>query len=436
MTNLIESQLLYDPYGNPLVWGKGNAFGKFVFIGGTEGRDPATDVTLDPKRPAFTALVIGGPQEQTSLTWHKIKSRLEDFGTSLENITYIRHYVPRREHWLVVRETEMEFFRKYCPDLARRPRPGTTLMNVGLDLRDMAVEIEVWAMRPGADFKIHSLNDRRGEAMPRAKGVVVKPFVFLSAADGSEPETQLVIDANRGIAAAVTAGDPKEQTLATWSKIKIWLEDAGTSLENIVYIRHHLARRPDWVSIREAEIEFFNKHCPDLIQRPRPGTTLKNIGLDSEEALISIEVIAVLPGSEFKIYPHHDRYGELMPYAKGVVAGNFAILSQVDGIDPETEVVIDKKRRIAAGVAIGNPREQTELMWTKIKSWLAEMGTSTENIFHDGPRVAKFEDWITGVAEVTHRDGRIAPAGALIRGIGLDLEEMATIQDFIIAAIP
>ena len=287
MAGLVESQCIYDPYGNVLPWGAGNASGPFVFIAGTEGRDSATDVLLDYKRTVFTALVIGGPKEQTSLTWSKIKSRLEDFGTSLDRITWIKHYVPKRADWVAIREAEMEFFRKHCPDLIRRPRPGTIHGNLSLDLRDMAVEIEVWAMRPDTEFQIYTQNDRRGELMPRAKGSIVKPFIFLSAADGSDSETQLVIDGHRGIAAAAVVGGPREQTIEAWSKIENWLKEMGSSLDNIVYIRRNIARKQDWVAIREAEMDFFGKHCSDLSERPRPGTTLKNVGLDYEDALVS-----------------------------------------------------------------------------------------------------------------------------------------------------
>ena len=272
--------------------------------------------------------------------------------------------------------------------------------------------------------------------MPRAKGAVVKPFVFLSAADGSDPETQLVIDGNRGIAAAAVVGGPKEQTLEAWSKIESWLKEMGSSLDNIVYIRRNVARKQDWMAIREAEMEFFGKRCSDLYKRPRPGTILKNVGLDYEEAVVAIEVIAVLPGTDFKIFPHYDKYGELMPYAKGVVAdGKFAILSGVDGIDPETEVVIDKRRGISAGMVVGNPKEQMALAWSKIESWLKEMGTSVENIVHECPIVSQFEDW-PEVAQSQHAGGRIATAGALQKDVRLDLEEMAILQDYVIAAVP
>ena len=183
-------------------------------------------------------------------------------------------------------------------------------------------------------------------------------------------------------------------------------------------------------------MEFFSKYCPDLTERPRPGTTMKNVGLDYEEALVAVEVIAVLPGTDFKIYPHYDKYGELMPYAKGVVAGGkFAILSGIDGIDPETEVVIDRRRRIAAGMVVGNPKEQMALAWSKIESWLKEMGTSVENIVHECPIVSKFEDW-PEVAQAQHAGGRIATAGALQKDVRLDLEEMAVLQDYVIAVVP
>jgi len=50
-----------------------------------------------------------------------------------------------------------------------------------------------------------------------------------------------------------------------------------------------------------------------------------------------------------------------------------------------------------------------EMAWSKVKSWLEEMGTSLENIVHECPFVAKREDW-PAVAEAQHAGGRIATA--------------------------
>jgi enamine deaminase RidA (YjgF/YER057c/UK114 family) len=41
-----------------------------------------------------------------------------------------------------------KFFEEHEPDLRAHPRPATLLRDVGVDLPDMLVEIEAWAVVP------------------------------------------------------------------------------------------------------------------------------------------------------------------------------------------------------------------------------------------------------------------------------------------------
>jgi enamine deaminase RidA (YjgF/YER057c/UK114 family) len=40
------------------------------------------------------------------------------------------------------------FFEEFEPDLREHPRPATLLRGVGIDLKEMLVEIEAWAVVP------------------------------------------------------------------------------------------------------------------------------------------------------------------------------------------------------------------------------------------------------------------------------------------------
>ena len=43
---------------------------------------------------------------------------------------------------------EYRFFEEFEPDLRAHPRPATLLRGVGIDLKEMLVEIEAWAVVP------------------------------------------------------------------------------------------------------------------------------------------------------------------------------------------------------------------------------------------------------------------------------------------------
>ena len=92
--------------------------------------------------------MVGGIKEQVRQALDDIKDNLEMMGASLENIVMFRYYLPRREDVFDMRDVMYRFFEEHAPDLREHPRPATLLRGVGIDLPDMLVEIEAWAVVP------------------------------------------------------------------------------------------------------------------------------------------------------------------------------------------------------------------------------------------------------------------------------------------------
>jgi enamine deaminase RidA (YjgF/YER057c/UK114 family) len=128
-------------YGGQLVeWGVGARVVQpagFVFLSGVEGRDPETN------RP------VEGVRAQTRLALDKVRERLEKAGTSIENVVKFVWYVARREDRDEFIRCRDEWLAENAPKLLEeRSYASTLLLDVGLALPDMLVEIDVIAVIP------------------------------------------------------------------------------------------------------------------------------------------------------------------------------------------------------------------------------------------------------------------------------------------------
>ena len=132
--------------GKLMPWAKGTVANGFVYLAGTEGRDPETD------------RVVEGIEAQTWMCMEKIKSWLEEMGSSLENIVKITYYVKGEfpdgvgasENWQKAHKVKQDFYRKHCPSLCEDKNPPVAdLIGVsGLALKEMLIEIAVTAVLP------------------------------------------------------------------------------------------------------------------------------------------------------------------------------------------------------------------------------------------------------------------------------------------------
>ena len=136
--------------GKLMPWAKGTVVKGakgFIWLSGTEGHDPKT------------GKMVEGAEAQARMCWEKIKSRLEEMGSSLDNIVEVTYYVvgpftpngvADSETWQTAFKVQEEFLREHCPDLcADRNPPGGALIGVAaLARKDYLIEIAVTAALP------------------------------------------------------------------------------------------------------------------------------------------------------------------------------------------------------------------------------------------------------------------------------------------------
>lgn len=153
----ITTHKLY--YGGKLMpWGSGcvvkNPNG-WIFLGGVEGIDADSKVQVLRAETAPVD-VVPGVEAQARLCFKKLKSTLEEMGSSLENIVKMWFYVvgdfpnglASSNTWQTISAVREEFFREHAPRLCADNNPPTLdLIGVKhLALPEMVIEIAVVAV--------------------------------------------------------------------------------------------------------------------------------------------------------------------------------------------------------------------------------------------------------------------------------------------------
>ncbi len=137
--------------GKLMRWAAGRAFwdaAGYVWLSGSEGRSPDDDH------------VLPGIYDQTKLAMSKIVERLEEFGSSLENIAYMTYYVVGPEFpngvfydqkWIDAKRAIDDFLRESGFSqykLENSPFASTLIGVPALALKEMLIEIQVVAAIP------------------------------------------------------------------------------------------------------------------------------------------------------------------------------------------------------------------------------------------------------------------------------------------------
>jgi 2-iminobutanoate/2-iminopropanoate deaminase len=124
-----------------------------------------------------------------------------------------------------------------------------------------------------------------GKKQQFARSVVVGDIVFLSGSSGRTMET-----------GDVSSNKLEDQMTVAWNKIKGALEEAGSSLDNIVKTNIYLKNRDDYDLMRKTEKEYWSKYAPALLEDPPASTFMQPVSLSRPNMLVEIEVIAVISG--------------------------------------------------------------------------------------------------------------------------------------------
>jgi enamine deaminase RidA (YjgF/YER057c/UK114 family) len=211
------------------------------------------------------------------------------------------------------------------------------------------------------------------EKQPYSKFVVVGNLLLPSALGPWNPNT-----------GKVESDNLEKQLVAVHENMKRTLEEAGSSMNNIVKTFHHLREvlpRPMWKS----ELEYYQKHARVLIEENPPASTFWQLSaLAKSDYLVEIDIIAAIsrnkPGWEVKKCSLY--YGDVKRYfTKWVSVGNLMFLSGNTGATPLTgEIQSDDLRH----------QMSQSLIMTKLGMEAA--GSSLNNIIRSLHLIKNLED--------------------------------------------
>ena len=120
--------------------------------------------------------------------------------------------------------------------------------------------------------------------VPFSRAVVVGDLVFVSGCSGQTLETF-----------HVSSDNVVEQTEIALDKIRGALEEAGTSMDNIVKIVLYLTNMDDYPQVEEKRQQYYQKYAPSLIEEPPADTLIGVAGLHEPDMLVEIDATAVMP---------------------------------------------------------------------------------------------------------------------------------------------
>jgi 2-iminobutanoate/2-iminopropanoate deaminase len=120
------------------------------------------------------------------------------------------------------------------------------------------------------------------EAGKFSNSVVAGNLIFVSGCQGQNDETMLV-----------ETDVFEEQMLVALDKVRGCMEQAGSSMNNVIKTLILITRREDYPKMRKTEFEYYQKYAPMLVEDP-PASTIMIVELGKPEYLIEIEVVGVV----------------------------------------------------------------------------------------------------------------------------------------------
>lgn len=115
-----------------------------------------------------------------------------------------------------------------------------------------------------------------------SRSVVVGNLIFVSGCEGQNDET-----------VKVETMVFEEQMVIALDKVRRAMEEAGSSMNNIVKVLMLLKNLEDYPRMRRTELEYYQKYAPLLVENP-PASTVMQVNLGKPEYLIEIDVTGVI----------------------------------------------------------------------------------------------------------------------------------------------
>jgi 2-iminobutanoate/2-iminopropanoate deaminase len=115
-----------------------------------------------------------------------------------------------------------------------------------------------------------------------SRSVAVGNLIFVSGCQGANDESL-----------KVETDVFEEQMVLALQKVRRAMEEAGSSMNNVIKTLILIKNIKDYPKMRRTELEYYQKYAPFLVENP-PASTVMEVGLGKPEYLIEIEVTGVI----------------------------------------------------------------------------------------------------------------------------------------------
>jgi 2-iminobutanoate/2-iminopropanoate deaminase len=341
--------------------------GNLIFLAGMAGRTLAS---------TWDSMDISDKlEEQAVVSLDKLRGASEESGSSMNNFVKTHLSIRNLEDLPRFWKASLEYYQKYAPLLLEEPPVSNVIQPISMAHAVYKEEIGAIAVestdKPGWEMKKYPMyyggvkqtypNIAPGIPM-LSRSAVVGNLIFVSDMDGRTLETGEVLSDNI-----------EGQTVVALDKLRFALEEAGSSMDNVIKTVMYLNSLEDLPRLQKVVLEYYQKHAPLLVEEPPISTISQPVALAKSDSLVKIEALGVQsrnkPGWEMKKYPMY--YGSVkQPHTKSIVVGNLIFCSRVDPQTPES------------GKIPPNFEEQMFICLDKIRFALEEAGGSMNNMFY------------------------------------------------------
>jgi 2-iminobutanoate/2-iminopropanoate deaminase len=258
--------------------------GNLIFCSGSAGR------TLETGDVPSNKL-----EDQMNVALDKVRLAMEEAHSSMNNLIKIVHLVRDLEDIPQMWEVERAYYRNYAPLLIEEPPTSVVIQPQSLARPRYLIELDVMGVvsrdRTGWEVKKYPLY--YGVKQPYAKSVTVGNIIFVSAMGGQSP------DAGR-----FRKDNLDDQIVVALDKIRLILEQAGGSMNNIIKTMMYLKNLEDYSRMREIEHQYYEKYAPLLVENPPASTFIQPASLPNPDYLFEVEVVGVLCREDAVMWQH------------------------------------------------------------------------------------------------------------------------------------
>lgn len=297
-----------------------------------------------------TKLVLGDMVTQARQIYENIKATLEAAGLSFNDVVKTIDYItpPGLPDYRPTGQIRQEYFKESFPG-------ATGIIVNQLLIEGLNLEVDVWAITNGAPKEIIDPGWARYQKLTYRPAVKKGEWLFFSGQGALDMATGMFVG----------KGDIVAQTRKIYENLRIILETAGASFDDIVKIIDFIAPAglKDYSASAEVRREYFKNGFPAV-------TAVVVENLLREEMLIEIDAIAITGKAKKEIinpnWPDYDK----LACSPGVKKGKVIFVSGQGGVNPITNEIVGKDDVVA----------QTRQAYENIKAILEAGGATLADV--------------------------------------------------------